>query len=315
MQNLVSIILPVYNVENYIENCLNSIISQSYFHFEVIIVNDGSTDNSMSYCEKIVCEDLRFRIINKDNGGLSDARNVGLEAAKGDYIIFVDSDDFISPNLVSHLMACLENYEADLAICDPVHFYLGGNQETHEKNIFKKHSNIHLLTNEEAICELFYQKTFLVSAWGKVYKKSIFDNIRFPKGKLFEDSAVMHLLFEKSNKIVYSNAKLYAYVHRKDSITTSQFSERDLDILDITDQILKRYKSFPKIYQAAISYKISACFRVILNAPNIEKYTPIVAECKKYVYYHWKDILFNKKTRIKTKLALISIVLFKPFIK
>ncbi|WP_024344734.1 glycosyltransferase family 2 protein [Streptococcus equinus] len=317
MQKLVSIILPVYNVENYIKKCLKSIRQQSYSNFEVIIVNDGSSDNSIKYCEEICEMDSRFFIINKENGGLSDARNVGISLAKGEYLIFIDSDDFISESMVQHLVSCIEKFKSDLAICNPVHYYWEKRYEVEGSKIFSSVSDAKItnFTSTDALCELFYQKSFLVSAWGKIYKKELFKDIRFPKGKLFEDSAIMYLLFEKCKKITYSDAKLYAYVHRDESITTKNFSRRDLDILEITNQIENRYKNDVKLNRAAISYKVSACFRILLNAPNTVEYKTYINECKNYIYKNWKNIMFDRNVRLKNKLALISISLFKPFVK
>ncbi|WP_431770785.1 glycosyltransferase family 2 protein [Streptococcus gallolyticus] len=315
MQNLVSIILPVYNVENYIEKCLKSIRRQTYSNIEVIIVNDGSTDNSIKYCEKICEIDSRFFILNKENGGLSDARNVGIEAAHGEYLIFIDSDDFVSESLVHHLVSCLEDTNSDIAICDPVHYYSEQSEQCDSQTIFLDATSIVTFSSREAISELLYQKSFLVSAWGKIYKKDLFADIRFPKGKLFEDSAIMYLLFEKCHRITYSNAKFYAYVHRENSITTNSFSDKDLDILEITDQIQERYKNDKLLNNAAISYKSSACFRILLNAPVEEKYLPYIVECRNYIYSNWKYIIFNKNVRTKNKLALVSITLFRPFVK
>lgn len=309
----VSIILPVYNVEQYIKKCLESIQQQTYPNLEVIIVNDGATDKSVEYCEQICKIDSRFSVTHKENGGLSDARNVGIDKAKGDYLIFVDSDDFVSQDMVSYLVSSMENNEADIAICDPAHYY--SDRQNNDLNIFYPASSVKVYEKTEALCEMFYQKSFLVSAWAKIYKKELFDDIRFPVGKLFEDSAVMYLLFEKCEKIVYSNAKLYAYVHRDNSITTKKFSDKDLDILDISNTILDHYSGNFRVYKAAVSYKVSACFRILLNSFSEKKYNQIQKDCMTYILRNWRNVLFDKNVRLKNKLALISITLFNPFVK
>lgn len=309
----VSIILPVYNVEQYIKKCLESIQQQTYPNLEVIIVNDGATDKSVEYCEQICKIDSRFSVTHKENGGLSDARNVGIDKAKGDYLIFVDSDDFVSQDMVSYLVSSMENNEADIAICDPAHYY--SDRQNNDLNIFYPASSVKVYEKTEALCEMFYQKSFLVSAWAKIYKKELFDDIRFPVGKLFEDSAVMYLLFEKCEKIVYSNAKLYAYVHRDNSITTKKFSDKDLDILDISNTILDHYSGNFRVYKAAVSYKVSVCFRILLNSSSEKKYNQIQKDCMTYILRNWRNVLFDKNVRLKNKLALISITLFNPFVK
>lgn len=309
----ISLILPVYNVEEYIEKCLQSITAQTFQDYEVIIVDDGSTDGSVRFCEEICTQDSRFSLINKENGGLSDARNVGIEAATGEYIVFVDSDDFIAPTLLEQLTSCLEDTDSDIAICEPVHYY--SERQYDNVNIFTDATTIRTFSSKEALCEMLYQKSFLVSAWGKAYKSSLFLDIRFPVGKLFEDSAIMYKLFEQCNQIVYTDAKLYAYVHRENSITTNEFSDRDLDILEITDDILEHFKTDTDVYRAAISYKVSACFRILLNAPDGDKYKGIQNDCKKFILDNWQQVLFDKNVRTKNKLALISITVFNPFVK
>lgn len=311
MKKLVSIILPVYNVEYFIERCLNSIINQSYSNFEVIIIDDGTTDNSIDLCQKYCHNDHRFTIIHQENRGLSEARNTGINAAQGDYLMFIDSDDFVAEDLLHHLVECLENNNSDIAICDPVHYY----PEKSDTCSFVSGQCIRSYSSREALCELFYQRSFLVSAWGKLYKRSLFDNIRFPKDMLFEDSAIMYLLFEKCHKITYSDAKLYAYVHRENSITTKKFSKHDLDILTITDAIVERYHGDQLLLKAAISYKVSACFRILLNAPNNGEYQAVMNNCKRYIYSQWHNILFDRHVRLKNKLALVAHCIFNPFIK
>jgi len=313
VKKLVSIVLPVYNVENYILGCLDSIKAQTYSNFEVIIVNDGSKDRSIEYCLDYCNQDSRFKIIHKPNGGLSDARNVGIEHTSGEYLVFIDSDDFVSPKLLSHMVEILESNQSDIAIIDAVHYY--SDREYLNKDIFTEQMTIKNFNSVDALQEMFYQKSFLVSAWGKLYKRSLFNEIRFPVGKLFEDSAIMYLLFDKCARISYSNAKLYAYVHRENSITTNQFSDRDLDILEITDSILNHYKGNPVVYRAAISYKVSACFRILLNSPSDERFIKIQRECRNYILRNWKNVLFDSNVRYKNKMALIAITLFNPFVK
>ncbi|MGQ7458213.1 glycosyltransferase family 2 protein [Streptococcus suis] len=312
MKKLVSIVLPVYNVENYILDCLDSIKAQTYSNFEVIIINDGSKDRSVEYCLDYCNQDSRFKIIHKPNGGLSDARNVGIEHTRGDYLVFIDSDDFVSPNLLSHLVDTLESNQSDIAIIDPVHYY--SNREYINKDIFIAQTKLKNFNRDDALQEMFYQKSFLVSAWGKLYRKELFNGIQFPIGKLFEDSAIMYLLFDKCKTITYSDAKLYAYVHRDDSITTKKFSERDLDILEITDSILDHYRKQSNIYKSAVAYKTSACFRILLNAPNEPKFENVKNQCKQFILSNWKSILFDKNVRLKNKLALILVRFFSPFV-
>lgn len=309
MNNLISVIVPFYNVQNYIGKCIESIINQTYKNLEIICVNDGSTDSSGCICEKYKKKDSRIKIIYKSNGGLSDARNAGIQNASGKYLTFIDSDDYVSLSMIEHLINILLQNHADISICDPVHIY------PDKKGSFTDSRNIKLFRSQDAVKEMLYQKSFLTSAWAKLYDRKLFENILFPKGQLFEDSAVMYRLFEKAEMIVYSDAKYYAYNHRTNSITTSLFSLRDLDILDITDEIEKHYAKNPELMKAARSYKISACFRIVLNAPQKKEYENAVNKSGKYIRENWKEILFDSEVRSKTKIAVILYIFFKPVIK
>ena len=231
MEDLVSIVVPVYNVIQYLDVCMKSILNQTYQRIEVILVDDGSTDGSEQKCDYYARIDDRVVAIHKKNGGLSDARNKGIALAKGTYIMFVDSDDIISLNIVNYLHSICEKYSADISICDPVHCY------STDEISFQDEREIKVLNADDAIVEMLYQKSFLVSAWGKLFRREFFDDILFPYGMLFEDSAIMYKIFNKASKIVYGDAKLYGYMHREGSITTSKFSKKDCDIIKICQHI------------------------------------------------------------------------------
>lgn len=306
MNSLISVIVPVYNVSPFVEKCIKSIVEQNYKELEIIIVDDGSTDDSVKKCEKVQKNDNRIKIIKKKNGGLSDARNVGLKVANGEYVTFVDSDDYISPKLVSLLYKNIKKTNSQISVCDPVHVF------NNKKYEFKDETEVKEYNSLDAIEEMLYQTSFLVSAWGKMYRRELFSGIEFPVGKLFEDSAIMYKLFEKADKVVYSNAKYYVYVHRENSITTKAFSNRDLDILSITKEIEQHYSSNPILAKAAISYRLAACFRVLLNAPKTKEFKNAENECGEYIKKHGKDILFNSKVRKKERLATLLYMYFRP---
>lgn len=295
----VSVIVPVYNVEKYLDKCLQSIINQTYKDIEIIIVNDGSTDSSLNICEKYAEKHDNIILINKENGGLSDARNVGMQHASGDYYMFVDSDDFVSENIVKVLYnLCVKN-DATIAICDPIHI------KPNDAHSFESNSYYCVYNSEDALIEMLYQKSFLVSAWAKLYKKSCFENTEFPVGMFFEDSAVMYKIFDQADKIVYTKAKLYAYVHRDGSITTNEFSKKDLDILKICDEMENYFKnSSQAIRNAVIAYRVSAAFRLYLNIPP-GQYKKVKIECKKIIDDNYSNLINNKIIRKKMKYALI----------
>ena len=229
---LVSIIVPVYNVEEYLNKCISSIICQTYSKLEIVLVDDGSKDRSGELCDIWAEKDKRIKVIHKANGGLSSARNAGLEMINGKYVMFVDSDDVLSENIVQLLYNVIENTGSDVAICDVVHIFQG------EEYVFEEDDATIILESKDAIKEMWYQKSFLPSAWGKLYNARIFKDIRFTENRLFEDIDIMHEIFWQANKVAYTKTKLYGYVHREKSITNQVFSKRDADILIIADKIL-----------------------------------------------------------------------------
>ena len=211
MEHLVSIIVPIYNVENYLEKCLTSILAQSYSQIEVLMINDGSTDNSLEIMDDFSKKDSRFLSFTKENGGLSDARNYGIEHATGEYLVFVDSDDYIVSTFVEDLLYNLIDSNTDISVGDMTYLYENGNKE------FASGGNFEI--------ESFAENEMLLlinnSACNKLYKKYLFDIIRFPKGLWYEDLATIPIVVAKANSISKVNKELYIYYQRTGSIAHS----------------------------------------------------------------------------------------------
>lgn len=288
---------------------MQSICNQSYKNLQIIVVNDGSSDNSGKLCDDWACKDTRIKVIHKENGGLSDARNAAFSSCSGQYITFVDSDDIVSDSLIEHLYDVLIENGCQLSMCDPAHYYSGTPE-------FKDKTTITIFEKDDAISEMLYQTSFLMSAWGKLYKLELFDGIRFPVGMLFEDVAVMYILFDKCSKIAYSNAKLYGYFHRENSITTTEFSIRDCDILKICEEIseFSENKNI-NIQKAANTYVVNCCFRVWLNAPKDVQFSAILRQCESTIKKNALPVLSDIKSRNKLKVAIVMFVLFRPLLR
>lgn len=228
-----SIIVPVYNVEDYVEECIKSLIQQKYKNIEIIIVNDGSKDNSLLICEKYAKKDSRIRIYTKENGGLSDARNFGLEKASGDYITFVDSDDYVSPNIYVIMIENLEKYNAQISCCN---IFMTTNESIYEKH---KIEQLTVFSSQEAISDLVDGDCLIdYASWNKVYRKELFKYIRFPKGKIYEDMHIMIPLFDMCEKIILTPIPLYYYRQRELSITKMPFSIKNFDIISAYKEII-----------------------------------------------------------------------------
>lgn len=222
MQDLISVIVPVYKVEAYLDKCIASITAQTHKNLEIILVDDGSPDNCPQMCDKWAAKDTRIRVVHKVNGGLSDARNAGIDVAVGDYIAFVDSDDWLEPEMYRIMLAALKTEHADICACNilscfPERRVAWGCQE-------------YTTGDSEKILSLLYRDTaYPVSAWNKIYRRELWNDLRFPKGKICEDAFTTYQLVDKASKIVQIPEALYCYRIREDSIMTSAFSHKRMD--------------------------------------------------------------------------------------
>jgi len=240
MQDKISVIVPIYNVEKYLHKCVDSILAQTYENIEVILVNDGSPDNCGAICDEYATKDSRIRVIHKTNGGLSSARNAGVDIAEGKYIGFIDSDDYISPYMYEKLYDAITDANADLAICGHVpvdtNGVLCGNPEEIPENIVYK--------RRQAMDELYSRRYGVyVSACKKLYKSNLFNIVRFPEGKIHEDEFTTHRFFHECEKIVVIKDVLYFYVQSEGSIMRSEITSKRLDANDAYWQSYKFLKS------------------------------------------------------------------------
>lgn len=232
---LISIIIPIYKTELYLRRCLDSIISQTYTNLEIILVDDGSPDNSFKIYNEYAVKDNRIKVIRKKNGGLSDARNVGLDICKGDYVSFVDSDDWVDERYIEKLFTLLTTTKTDISIVN----FIRTNRTSIQ--LPKRDFQTTIFNPKEAIiCCTQKQKPAFVISCSKLYKKELFNNLRFPVGKYHEDEFTTYLLFYKSTSIAYTSQVLYYYYSRESSITTSQ---HPYDALEAFEQ---RYLFFKK---------------------------------------------------------------------
>lgn len=222
----ISVIVPVYNVEKYLEKCVNSIISQTYPNIELVLVDDGSTDNSGKICDDLKKNDQRIKVVHKENGGLSSARNAGINESTGAYYGFIDSDDFIDKEMFSTLYEAIKRTGKDIASCGRYVDVFG--QYCVEEFVLGKER---VFSREEAIAEVLLLEKVDVSACDKLYKNTLFETVRYPEGQISEDAAVIFDLLDKSNGVVHVGKPFYHYVFRKNSITKSSYSARKHDVI------------------------------------------------------------------------------------
>lgn len=232
---LISVIVPIYNVEKYLEKCIESIISQSYKNLEILLVNDGSPDSSKDICEKYQKIDPRIILINKKNGGLSSARNAGLKIAKGEIIVCVDSDDWIHEEMIQTMYKNLEEYDADLSVCN---FEI---KEANGKKCSKTFTQkIELLNQEQAMQYAILPEKYYGFAWNKMYRKSILQDMLYDETiRKGEDSPFTCEYISKCSKVVYQDIPLYYYRQDTVSITRSKFNPGKMTVLDSYYGIVK----------------------------------------------------------------------------
>ena len=246
IEEKISVIVPVYNVEAYLEKCVESILRQTYTNLEILLINDGSTDNSGDLCDQLALRDQRIRVIYKENGGLSDARNTGIEEASSDLIGFVDSDDYIDEDMYETLYRQMLESKAELSMCGHYDVY----HQIPEKQVVAIQT--WALTPEEAIRMVMEAKILSVTAVNKLYKKELFDQLRFEMGKIAEDAFIMIRLIHQCSKVVATNEKKYYYVHRENSITTQKFSLKFLNVIEAYEQNANIIReNYPKLTDVA----------------------------------------------------------------
>ena len=227
-----SVIVPVYNVEGYLRQCLDSILVQTFDDIELIVVDDGSTDQSGKICDEYAVKDNRVMVIHKINGGLADARNAGLDAASGEYVGFVDSDDWIQPQMFETLLNCQEKTEADIVACT-IHFF---SDDGKIDEVWPKIEQDHIYKKNDFIDHFFpdVKRSLMPSVCNKTFKRSIFETIRFPFGKRYEDAYIQLDVYDRAKKIAVINEPLYEYRKRSGSITDKIYFENYLDQMEFS---------------------------------------------------------------------------------
>lgn len=256
MDYLVSIIVPVYNVETYVGKCLESLMAQTYKNIEILVIDDGSTDNSGIICDRYMKKNEKIRVIHQSNAGLSAARNIGLDYCRGDFIMFVDSDDFVHPEMCEILIDNIERYDGD--ICLAKFQRIGEGKAVKEYYIDEQYS-VEVFSKKQIFEKLLDANfgVYVATAWGKLYRRKLFTNLRYEVGRLHEDEFIIHKILDKVDKAVCLDVKLYYYLQRSDSIMGRKFNVKRLDALDaLEDRIeyFEKNEEYDLLYTQAIKY-------------------------------------------------------------
>lgn len=306
MNNKVSVIVPIYKVEKYLKKCIDSIINQTYSNLEIILVDDGSPDNCGVICDEYAKKDSRIRVFHQKNSGLSAARNIGTKFASGDYVAYIDSDDYVSLDYIEYLMNLIHKYNADMSIILPFKF-----NESKDCLPKKNREVIKVFNRNNALITMLYQKHFDNAAWGKLYKKEVVDGIDFPVGKLYEDIGTVYKYILKSDVIVYSNQKKYYYLQRNDSIMGRKYKTNDMDYVYQTELMLNDLKKLDddKVNNAALARFINANFSILMKIGKNKEYISDRKKIIKNIKSNSFEVLLNFKCRIKSKIAIILLYL------
>jgi len=264
---LLSVIVPVYNVEDYLPRCLDSILSQSYPNLEVILVDDGAQDASGRICDAYAARDRRVRVLHRENGGLSSARNAGLDAATGEYVTFVDSDDWIEPDSYGPMLALLETYAAKL-VCAGRYDVDGA---TGERTIGLCPQKQECISGEEMAGRIFLWDHCDSSACDKLYHRSLFQEFRYPEGKVCEDVPVTYRIVLKARRVVLWDRPVYNYFHRPGSISTAAVSEKSFHFSQHTAQIYPFIRdNYPAIAPQARYLRVRSLSHILLLLDQAE---------------------------------------------
>lgn len=299
MGDLISIILPIYNVEKYLDKCMRSVMNQTYHNLEIIMVDDGSTDSCPFLCDEYAKKDFRITVYHKENGGLSDARNYGIEKANGEYITCIDSDDYVDGNYIEYLYTLLKKYKSKMAICQ--HRVLYNNGAVKENSI----CDDELITNKDCIERMLYHDIIDTSAWAKLYHRSLFENVRYPKGRLFEDISTTYALMLQCPKIAVGYEAKYNYIYHDNSIVNGAFNLKKLDLIDMTDEMAKNVLAvYPDLRQAVIRRQVYARFSTLNQMLNTSEYEEKRKELISYIKAHKKEVQNNPKTPRRDKVAI-----------
>ncbi|MDP4119700.1 MAG: glycosyltransferase [Bacillota bacterium] len=307
MSSLVSIIVPNYNVEELLPRCVDSLLNQTYQNLEIILVDDGSPDRCPEICDEYAKKDSRIKVVHKQNGGLSDARNAGYEYVHGEYVAFIDSDDWVAENFVESLYNAIQREGSDIADCNVVKVYS-------EKDILPLQSDCDIKTynTQEALSLLIGDRVFKQHVWNKLYKSSIGLSVLFEKGKYHEDEFWTYQVFAKAKKITKIDSVLYYYLQRESSIMGQTYNLKRLDSIDAkTERVKFLIKNFPELtVQAKLNLYHSCLYIYQMSLKHMNKEDKIKAKQKlkeiisEYPLKKSEIATLDKKQQIWYKLPL-----------
>lgn len=301
--DLVTIVVPVYNVEKYLNRCVESLIKQTYSPVEILLIDDGSTDDSSKMCDTFASQYPNIRVIHQVNGGLSAARNTGTANARGKYICYVDSDDFCDPGMVEYLVYLKDKYNADMSVCG--YRLIFENRKIIKETVFGD-GREECLNPHDCIRNMLYHKNVEISAWAKLYKTEVMKKNSYPVGKKYEDVGTTYKIFMACERIACGYIPKYNYCLRPDSITTESFKERDFDMLELADNMCRDVLSvYPDLERAVIRYRVYTRFVIYNRMLKSRGFDKEKAAVEEVIRLHRKDILMDSCAPMRDRLAML----------
>lgn len=306
MNELISVIVPVYNVEHYLDQCICSIINQSYKELEIILIDDGSEDLSGSLCDRWREKDNRIKVLHQINQGLAVARNIGIKMSEGNYIVCVDSDDYISKKMVEDLYIEAVTSNADIVACRTECCNEDGKMIKTQENLSSKKE----YCGKEQLKALFMNNSGVTTtAWGKLYKKRLFEKIEYPAGKYHEDIYTTYKLLALSKKTCIISSSCYVYRQVSKSITHSAFQKQHMDYLyackERAEYVKSNYPEFSKKANASIAYSACKLLKKKMHCNNTDIF--IEMELKKAIRDNLVDFLVESQSKITTKVFAVVV--------
>ncbi|MGL5989238.1 glycosyltransferase family 2 protein [Cetobacterium sp.] len=288
----ISIIVPVYNVEKYLEQCLDSILAQTFKNFEVILVNDGSTDSSGEICDRYTKIDSRIMVFHKINDGVSNTRNLGVQKSKGKYVVFIDSDDYIMKNYCKILIESIEELKSDIVVCKMVREIPKKEDLNYTKQFFNR---------VESLIKMFQGNLYRFSLSGKIYRADIIKKYKFPKGMIHEDMGTVYKYFLEAKNIVYIDYIGYVYFHRENSILTKKYNKNRLDAFIHWKEILELTKNEPQdlvkeVYKRYLYWIVDNIFYILSIDEKRDKKLEYLLFIKKNINNIKKLFYYNKNS-------------------
>lgn len=303
----ISVIVPVYNAENTIRVCVDSILNQSYQNFELILVDDGSQDGSLQICNDYMKKDRRIRVCRIEHGGLSAARNHGIDQARGTYLSFVDADDYLGREYLMLLADMIHRYSVGIAVIKGKMVAAGRETGTHDADI---RMPVELLSKEQALREaLIGQDKFGVAACGKIYHRRLWEKIRFPLGVLYEDLITIPWVFAQNEQVAYQPSVQYYYVMTPGSITHHPISEKDWDIIRNVKQLADYIdEEFPQLHDAAVARMVKDHICYLYRLVDAKEYSSIYLKLRNDYQAYWREALKNRYVPLRHKMQMFLLL-------